>query len=180
MGSPRALASSLQSSQSRALCSTVRVIPVPSLADLSSRVVYCLVYRHRCPTECRLSYYMCSEWPIARSNVVVVCYQDLYPSVQTQRKVIATNVMKPKRLWLWERIKGTITSRKNTLQIIDFRWQSAHKPKENHVDGCTGRSKHGGHNAGIPHCRDPPLVGSEDIGIRPTSNDARVAVAVVE
>lgn len=64
--------------------------------------------------------------------------------------------------------------------MIDLGWQSAHEPKENHVDGHSRRSEDSARNACSPHRRDPRLVGNDDVRIYPTSEDARVAVAVVQ
>ena len=75
---------------------------------------------------------------------------------------------------------GERMARKNTLQVIDGRWWGADKPKEEHVDAHARRSKDSGPNTGVPHRRNPPLVGTGNIGIRPSPNNARVAVAVIE
>ena len=49
-----------------------------------------------------------------------------------------------------------------------------------HVDGHTSRRKDSAGDTGGPHCKDPPLEGSEDVGARTTSDDARVTVTVVD
>jgi len=68
----------------------------------------------------------------------------------------------------------------NALKVIILRWWSIQKPEGKHVDGHTGPSKDGGRDTGSPHRRNPSLKGNDDVGIRPTPNGGRVAVAVIE
>ena len=76
--------------------------------------------------------------------------------------------------------KAARASTKSTLKMINLRRWSIQKPKGRHTYGHTGPSKESGRNAGSPHRRDPTLKGSDDIKIRPTSNDGCVAVPVIE
>jgi hypothetical protein len=66
------------------------------------------------------------------------------------------------------------------LHICGVAWQSAHEPKENHVDRHTDPGDDSGDDTSLPHRVGPPVVRNDNIRTRATSEDARVAVAVVE
>ena len=64
--------------------------------------------------------------------------------------------------------------------MLHLFWRTANEPKRNHENGYTDCGSANANSAGVLHRRDPILKNDDDICVRTTSNNARVAIAVVK